>query len=189
MRPNGKYTEIDLVSVDNSSIIVYESKNYSGWIFGRQSNPYWTQSFRTKKVKFYNPIMQNNTHINALKNYLSDFPLNYYSIIVFGKRCLLINLEYDLANTHVITRNKLKRTVKNILNSSHPSINDSQLKEVIERLSKTQKPDDNIVNKHLIDINTCPWCGAELVERTAYSSGYKFIGCKGFPKCKYTRKF
>ncbi len=36
----------------------------------------------------------------------------------------------------------------------------------------------------------CPWCGAQLVLRTAKkgsSAGHNFYGCSNFPKCKYIK--
>jgi hypothetical protein len=42
------------------------------------------KSLYKKKYKFYNPIIQNWSHINFLKNISADFKhLNYFSIIVF----------------------------------------------------------------------------------------------------------
>ena len=36
----------------------------------------------------------------------------------------------------------------------------------------------------------CPWCGKELVLRTAKkrnNAGRQFYGCSGFPKCRYVK--
>ena len=40
-------------------------------------------------------------------------------------------------------------------------------------------------------VQICPWCGKELVIRTAKkgsNAGKQFYGCIGFPKCRYVRK-
>ena len=64
-------TEIDLILLHETGIYVFESKNYSGWIFGNEKHQYWTQSLKGgRKFKFYNPIFQNRTHINAVINQL-----------------------------------------------------------------------------------------------------------------------
>ncbi|MEP6645983.1 MAG: topoisomerase DNA-binding C4 zinc finger domain-containing protein [Saprospiraceae bacterium] len=37
----------------------------------------------------------------------------------------------------------------------------------------------------------CPRCGSILVERTARNgtnAGSKFLGCEGYPKCRFTKK-
>lgn len=49
-------TEVDLIYINTSGIYVIESKNYSGWIFGDFKQKYWTQTFKTEKHKFYNPV-------------------------------------------------------------------------------------------------------------------------------------
>ena len=84
------FTEIDMVYIHNSFIFVIEVKDYSGWIFGTESNTYWTQTFKSgQKFKLYNPVKQNNIHRNALANYLKLSHINFFSVIVFGDDCVL----------------------------------------------------------------------------------------------------
>ena len=40
-KSNGETTELDVVLLHESGIYVFESKNYSGWIFGTESQQYW----------------------------------------------------------------------------------------------------------------------------------------------------
>ena len=67
--PNGKgnTTELDVVLISKSGVYVFESKNYSGWIFGNENQQYWTQTLlsggKSRKERFYNPIRQNRSHI------------------------------------------------------------------------------------------------------------------------------
>ena len=85
-KPNGKYSQIDLVIVTNVGIIVVEIKDYSGWIFGTSNQTNWTQvlAYGKRKYRFYNPIKQNVNHIDALKQKLKQ-PNNipFISLIVF----------------------------------------------------------------------------------------------------------
>lgn len=77
-------TEIDFVVITNKKIFVIENKNFDGWIFGSENDLYWTQTFKTTKNRFYNPIKQNRTHIKALSRIL-DIPQEHFSsVIVFG---------------------------------------------------------------------------------------------------------
>ena len=70
-KEDGLTTEIDLIMLSPTGIYVFESKNYSGWIFGNEKSRYWTQTLESKqKNKFYNPIWQNKGHITALKKLL-----------------------------------------------------------------------------------------------------------------------
>ena len=194
MRKNGKYTEIDLATVGLGAVIVYESKNYSGWIFGSDDASHWTQSFPNgKKQKFYNPVKQNNTHLEALKEYLDGYPLEYHSVIVFSERCTLKKIECSTPNTHVIKRDALAKTVKRIRKDAEHLMTEKQLEEVIALLNKCQRPDKEIRNQHIEDVketlSTCPRCGGELAERTVKATGNKFMGCKNFPKCRFTKPY
>jgi predicted RNA-binding Zn-ribbon protein involved in translation (DUF1610 family) len=193
-KANGAYTEIDLLSVGLTCVISYESKNYSGWIFGKDTDKEWVQSLPNgSKKRFHNPIWQNKTHIEALKEYLKDYPiLEYHSIIVFSERCTLKKIECNTPNTHVIKRDNLERTVNGIRKNVKPKLSDAELNEILSLLQKAQRPAEEIRKQHLEDLqdmfSKCPKCGSELVERTAKSTGEKFYGCKAFPKCKYTTK-
>lgn len=78
-----KWTEIDLVVVHEKGIFVVESKNYAGVITGEAHENQWSKTLENSfQKRFYNPIKQNATHMNALTRYLGDLPM--YSIIVFG---------------------------------------------------------------------------------------------------------
>ena len=102
-------TEIDILFIHEKGIYVIESKNYSGWIFGREKDYKWTQVFpNKKKFKFYNPIKQNRTHMHALQKVISDQPEELFtSIIVFSNRCTLKSIEVTSSTIHVITRKEI----------------------------------------------------------------------------------
>ena len=77
-----KTTEIDLVLVHETGLYVFEIKHYKGTIYGKDTDAYWTQFFRTvKNNSFKNPVMQNEYHISALKRLFPDIPM--HSCIVF----------------------------------------------------------------------------------------------------------
>lgn len=45
----GRTSEIDLLMIHEKGIFVFESKNYSGWIFGSADQLNWTQSLQNGK--------------------------------------------------------------------------------------------------------------------------------------------
>lgn len=47
---NGKASEIDVIMIHEKGIFVFESKNYSGWIFGGLENAQWTQCLPNKRI-------------------------------------------------------------------------------------------------------------------------------------------
>ena len=98
-KDNGETTELDVVLLHDSGMYVFESKNYSGWIFGTETQKNWTQTLpmgrgKSQKNHFFNPIMQNKGHIKWLKSYLQNECLPVFSCIVFSDRCTLKNIDY-----------------------------------------------------------------------------------------------
>ena len=46
-KDNGETSEIDVLYITQKGIFVFESKNYSGWIFGDEKGQYWTLRAKT----------------------------------------------------------------------------------------------------------------------------------------------
>jgi hypothetical protein len=145
---NNEYSEIDLVMIHPSGIFVFESKNYSGWIYGNDKQKEWTQTFKTgRKERFYNPVFQNATHIRALSNYLRDYPdIPYYSFVVFGGDCELKKLTITSNSVHVVKRNKVKSII-----SKYKAIilGDEQIQQLYNYLYKLAIVDDKLKKDHV----------------------------------------
>ena len=107
-KENGETTEIDVLMICKKGLFVFESKNYSGWIFGSENQKNWYQTLptgrgRSHKEHFYNPIMQNRSHIKYLKAFLGEqVPMR--SIIVFSDRCTLKSVQIRSNDISVINR-------------------------------------------------------------------------------------
>ena len=72
-KADGTTTEIDLLMINKAGFYVFESKNYSGWIFGNEKSKNWTTSLKGgKKIQFLSPVIQNNGHIKALRKLLGE---------------------------------------------------------------------------------------------------------------------
>ena len=64
----GGVTQIDHVTLAGSAIVVIETKNYEGRIFGREREASWTVAYnRHSKHRFQNPLRQNYAHVEAVK--------------------------------------------------------------------------------------------------------------------------
>ena len=116
-KENGETTELDVVLLHESGVYVFESKNYSGWIFGTESQQYWTQTLangkgKSQKSRFFNPIIQNKVHLKWLQNFLADQTIPFYSYIVFSERCTLKDINLTSGNHHVIKRYDLYDAVQ-----------------------------------------------------------------------------
>lgn len=88
---NGKTTEIDILALTNKQLYVIESKNYNGRINVANGQKNWYVNYRNgQSYTVYNPLMQNETHINALKNQLG-IPASYMkSLVVFGNNTEIV---------------------------------------------------------------------------------------------------
>ena len=117
---NGQKTEIDLIMLHTSGIYVIESKNFKGWIYGKEEDMKWCQVFNKKhKNFFYNPIRQNQNHIKNLIEAMGTEPINtkiIYSVIVFSDDCELVNINWNERHTFVTQRKKLLEILKDKLN-------------------------------------------------------------------------
>ncbi len=76
-------TQIDHVVISKYGIFVVETKNYFGWIFGKEREPKWTRSANGRTDKFQNPIRQNVRHIKSLSELLSVEEYLFHSVIAF----------------------------------------------------------------------------------------------------------
>ena len=117
-KTNGDYTQIDLVVLVDTTVIVFEVKDYKGWIFGSGNNYKWTQvlAYGNEKYRFYNPVKQNYNHIIALKNrfkHLGKIP--YHSVIIFDGDCVLKKVDYIPIGTTVAKVSQLPFIMNEIL--------------------------------------------------------------------------
>jgi hypothetical protein len=79
--------QIDHIVASQFGIFVIETKNTSGWIFGCERDPKWTQVLFGKKCQFQNPLRQNYGHTRALAKFLLLNHSLFHSIIFFVARC------------------------------------------------------------------------------------------------------
>ena len=204
---DGRTTEIDLLYITRVGIFVIESKFYKGWIFGTDTNRTWTEVLYTRptwsnpkgseKHHFYNPIMQNNTHMNWLRKFVgTDVPM--FSISVFSNACEFkeLDLSHSPENVFVITRNRLTSTIANCYNKYPKVLSENTVEKVYNKLLPYTNVDTAKKEQHKQEVYArthglvCPKCGGQLVLRTARrgtNAGSQFYGCSNYPKCKYTR--
>lgn len=220
-KDNSETSEIDVMMVYKSGIYVFESKNYSGWIFGSESNKMWTQTLpngrTSRKEKFYNPIMQNRTHVRWLERQVEvTDPL--HCIVVFSQRCELKKLEVTSGDISVVKRDALPRIVREIDERVGIRLDENRINQIYEKLYPYTQVSESVKEEHIKNIeqnsksdsekkfdknipfleesedsipnNVCPRCGGELILRTAKkgdNAGNKFYGCSNYPKCRYVR--
>lgn len=105
-RPDGEGTaQIDHLVLSPYGIFVVETKNLSGWIFGREREPRWTQVLAGGiKTTFQNPLRQNYSHIEALRCFLNLPTDLFLSVIFLPGDCELKKTLPDNVITHGFAR-------------------------------------------------------------------------------------
>lgn len=194
---HGKTAQIDHLVVSRYGIFVIETKNYKGWIYGSETNKYWTQVIYQRKEKFYNPIFQNFGHIKAVQEFLQiNDPSVFYSIISFSMRATLKKIEIRDPRT-VVTY--IPRTSKSILKHQKVILSDFQMNQFIAKLENINGLNRKEKREHVqtiktnlseekkkVSANICPKCGGQLVRRKGKYGIFK--GCSHFPRCRYVSK-
>ena len=214
----GETTEIDVLMIHAKGLFVFESKNYSGWIFGNEYQKNWYQTLpqgrgHSRKEAFYNPIMQNRTHIKHLRSLVGE-SVPIHSVITFSERCTLKNVEVSNNDVCVIKRDKVYETVVMLCSQNENTIlNADRIAEIYEKLYPYTQVSAETKQEHIHSIEEmtksasaqsvlknaaesdpvagkiCPRCGSKLVLRTASRGanvGNQFFGCTSYPKCRYT---
>ncbi len=188
-------SEVDVLMVHERGIYVFESKNYSGWIFGSADQLRWTASLnKATKERFYNPVRQNRGHVDALASVLGLPEEAFVSFIVFSERCELKAVPDDTESVIICRRHHLVRDVERSLERREFSFDEKKLDGICDMLDGLAKASTaEARNEHaaqakaVAEGTVCPYCGSNLVERRRKSDGNVFIGCSAFPKCRYTR--
>jgi len=126
-KTNDETSEIDVLLICPKGLFIFESKNYSGWIFGNETQKNWTQTlpqgkgYPSRKERFYNPIMQNASHIRHLKRIVAEnVPMR--SVIVFSDECTLKNVTVKSGDVSVINSCRLLSAVTQICSQTQTDL-------------------------------------------------------------------
>ncbi len=154
---NGHYSQIDLVLATKVGIIVFEVKDYSGWIFGTGHHRKWTKilAYGQEKYSFYNPILQNKTHVDHIKSKLGQFQnVPFYSVVVFYGDCTFKDISFIPKNAFLVKSRRVIHVVKKIIQEGEPAIYQSK-RAIVNLLSQAVLNGENpqILSKHTQNIN------------------------------------
>lgn len=154
LKDDGKYVQIDLVVATRVGIIVFEVKDYSGWIYGKGNQAKWTQvlAYGEEKYRFYNPIMQNNTHIKQLRKRLKE-NIPFYSVIVFYGDSELQDISFIPKGTFITKWYRVADVVNTIM-QENPVANYKNKHLVVKILKEavTRGNEQEIETRHIENI-------------------------------------
>lgn len=154
-KSDGNTTEIDMIMISNSGLYVFENKNYAGWIYGNSKNKTWTQVLpmgrgQSQKNHFYSPVLQNQSHIQALKNLQKD-DIRYISIIVFSNRCTLKKIEGNMG-ANVVLLSEIPSLVS-IYEKNMNTLTNEKIEKLYAQLYPYSQNNMEIKAKHINEIS------------------------------------
>lgn len=147
-------TETDVIMIHENGIYVIESKNYSGWIFGNEKQTKWTQMLnKNNKSYFFNPVLQNRTHIRALSEYTKIRPSFIKSYIVFSERCELKKVPENTSEYVITKRNDLIDLLIKDIKGEEIRFSSSQIDNIYNYLLPLTNVSSETKRKHVENIN------------------------------------
>ena len=187
MKLGSKTAQIDHILVNRAGVFVIETKNFTGKIYGNENEAKWVQiSNSGVRNEFYNPIMQNESHVKLLREIIGeDFPI--FSFIVFVKDVPNVSAKNVIHISEL--RNKIIETSLKINLSSDEIMQVASM--IKNRISHSSVDRANHINSakqtaSLLEAGRCPRCHKKLVLRKKPYGD--FWECGGAPNCSYTRK-
>lgn len=180
---DGKSSQIDHIVINPRGIFVIETKNYSGQIYGSESQHEWTQvlAYGNVKNQLYNPLKQNATHVYKVKKIVGNLPVS--SLVVFVQNNAenidadgvvdLCELKNVLQFGESVLTDDQMQNAYNLLLSSKAKIS---TREHVQKVKKQQRD---------LEHGICPRCGGKLVLR--HGNYGEFWGCSNYPKCKFKK--
>lgn len=147
---NEKTAQIDIVVPTKVGIIVFEVKDYKGWIYGDGRYHKWTQvlNYGKEKHHFYNPVKQNLGHINHLKKQLHQFQnIPFYSVIVFYGDCLFKEVSFIPEGTWIVKARRVEKVIKEILSNHEPAPYTNKLAVVKVLRQAVENGDNPLIQK------------------------------------------
>lgn len=185
--------QIDHVVIGAYGIFVIETKNYLGKISGTDESEHWSQLIYGNTHNLYNPVLQNRSHIAALKDSIKDavpewFP--YVSIVAFESSA---TLDVTAETAYVVGW----KQIPDIINQfSDVNLQPDCMQRIAHAIRSAQVVGHGVKHQHIADVKAnierkqqsvaegkCPRCGGDLVLR--HGQYGDFYGCSNYPNCKY----
>lgn len=145
---DGTTHQIDHIVIYKNGIYCIETKNMKGKIYGKTNSTYWTQYSGRDKYQFYNPILQNETHVRVLNEFLGN-RYTIYPVIVFINKNKPINMpEYILNIDELREYIKNNQSVYELTNEEMDELNLILLEHQKEFTKKRNVHIRNVINNH-----------------------------------------
>lgn len=182
-------TQIDHAVVSPFGIFIVETKNIKGWIFGSERQPDWTQVLYGNKYQFQNPLRQTFRQKRILAEHLGVDESLIHTVVFFVGNCTFkTNLPPNVLRFG--PSGYLKRFSTRVLSDESIATIRRKLEALLSDKSLTTESHLASLRERHGSRTVCPRCGGNLVVRTARNhphAGSKFLGCRNYPRCRFTR--
>ena len=142
-RKNGSTVEIDAILLSQKGLIVVECKAFlHGDITGSIQRYEWTRAYRKKgtrypvRTKFYNPIKQNDDHIEAIIRALGVPRGACHSLIVFAQGAVLKKVPPNTGERTIVQEGALRSVVAKRLSEGAVCFPPDEVQRVGEALER-----------------------------------------------------
>lgn len=139
--------QIDHILINDRGVIIIETKNLTGTIYGTKDRAYWTQYFDYGgKYSFYNPVKQNATHTINIGKYLEcQFPdqeIPVFSLVVFVQ-----NNVGRLPIKNVVNLTQLPSAIKRT--GIPGTLSPAQIDAIATQLRRLKKKNSALTKQHI----------------------------------------
>jgi len=134
-----KTTQVDHILIGSFGLIVIETKNLSGEVYGDPKKKDWLHIIGKKKHTLYNPLMQNQTHIDCIRHILGKenlYSVTIDSLIVFSAKKIQLFVPNKLPTIRI---KKLKNYFKKSEYSKNNNINSQKIYDALIKYQVTNK--------------------------------------------------
>lgn len=140
-----KTTQVDHILIGPFGVLVLETKNYVGEVYGSPSDREWSQVCGHEKHKFYNPLMQNKTHIDCIRHLFvkeNIFNIDMTGLVVFADKKVQLYMPKDLP---ILRINKLKRELRK---SKYDKDKGVDVDKIYRAIMDNRVTDQALIKKH-----------------------------------------
>lgn len=183
-------SQIDHLLVSEFGVFIIETKYRTGWIFGSKEQSTWTQTVYRRKYPFQNPLRQTYRQKKVLSEFLGIPDYKIHTVVYFVGNC-----RFKTRMPQNVIQSGLGRYIKGF---KQQILTEIEVLQIYEKLSSHKSKSDLTSRDHRRSLkarhssNTiCPRCGSDLMVKTARRGkniGSKFLGCKSYPRCRFTKR-
>lgn len=140
-----KTTQVDHILIGFFGILVIETKNLAGEIYGDPKKKEWLHIVGGKRHQLYNPLMQNQAHIDCIRHLLGKeniYNLNIESLIVFTKKKVQLYVPKGLP---IIEFRRLRKYLRQ---PRFDKDSNFDVEQIYNALLKYQVTDKKLISEH-----------------------------------------